>query len=186
MRHPQPRFSPSFQPLNHMFLISRQIDRHRKSTSAACQRRMPCLKSGCCLSSPLMASYVCDQELRSLPCGVDESRPVDRVCICAGRRMCVYVSVCAKTPKVERMEGCVRPAIHVVRVVIYVSQLFGVSAAFHSSLQTFSRKRASDRELARQGSQLSPENHTLRFSLTATENGLGHSLTYSRLDASTG
>ena len=79
----------------------------------------------------------------------------------------------------------VSPAIHVVSVVICAFQSFGVSAAFDLSLQTFSYRRASNKELAQQGSQLGPDKHILTFSLPATENGLGHSLTHSRLDAST-
>ena len=79
----------------------------------------------------------------------------------------VCMCVCVPKPQKSKEWKVVSdpPAIHVVRVVIYVSQLFGVSAAFHLFFLNFSRQRASDRELARQGSQLSPDNHSLKYPL---------------------
>ena len=89
-----------------------------------------------------------------------ETRPVDRACMCAGLRMCV----CAKASNPQGTKGYTdSPAIQVVSFVTCVSQLFNLSAAFDLSLQMFSLKRASDTELAQQGSYLSPEAYSQNF-----------------------
>ena len=160
IRHPQPCLSPSFRQLRHTFLIFRQIDRYQEQHECRVSEENAMPKAGYSLSSPSMASYVSAFGGVTISfAGVDEVRPANRTCTCAYLR--IFAWQCSKP---ETIEGRVRFICHKCSERrIRVSRLLNVL-----SLRTSSRKRASNRELARQGSQLGPDKHIFKISLPTT------------------